>query len=161
VTFDELPLYQAVHKVYSRVERPGSDDWISRHAASAYKHVLMQIVEDEAWTDQGIPYSLERVVEVWRELRKVPRARLKCEVSLAHGGVCFFANRGLGACSSDVDLDRIIPESRGGTYCVENCVLVCSHHNRARGNRSVEDFLRSESATSAAGGSLEEPPADP
>jgi len=72
--------------------------------------VLMQIVESGGWTDQGIPYSMERVVEVWRDLRKVPKTRLKCEVSLTHGSGCFYANRGVGVCSDEVDLDRIIPE---------------------------------------------------
>src|SRR5262245_24863451 len=97
MNFNELPLYQAVYRVYSRVEKPGSDDWISTNAKAAYKYVLSQIVEDEAWTEEGIPYSLERVVEVWRELRKNLKARLKCEVSLTQGRMaCFYANRGVG-----------------------------------------------------------------
>jgi hypothetical protein len=141
MTFDELPLYQAVHQVYGSVEKPGSDDWISNSAKTAYRLVLMQIVESGGWTAQGIPYSMERVVEVWRDLRKVPKTRLKCEVALIHGSRCFYANRGLGPCSNEVDLDRIIPESRGGQYTVENCIIVCSTHNRARGDRTIEDFL--------------------
>ena len=105
MTFDELPLYQAVYRVYTSVEKPGSDDWISSNAKTAYKLVLLQIVENEAWTEHGIPYSMERVVEVWRDLRKVPKTRLKCEVSLKHGPQCFYAHRGVGPCSEEVDLD--------------------------------------------------------
>ncbi len=141
MTFDELPLYQAVHRVYTSVEKPGSDDWISNSAKTAYRLVLMQIVESGSWTEQGIPYSMERVVEVWRDLRKVPKTRLKCEVSLTHGSTCFYANRGAGPCSNEVDLDRILPETRGGQYTVENCIIVCSTHNRSRGDRTIEDFL--------------------
>ena len=66
---------------------------------------------------------MERVVEVWRDLRKVPKTRLKCEVSLTHGSTCFYANRGAGPCCNEVDLDRIIPETRGGQYTVENCII--------------------------------------
>jgi hypothetical protein len=141
MTFDELPLYQAVYRVYASVEKPGSDDWISSNAKAACKLVLLQIVENEAWTEHGIPYSMERVVEVWRDLRKAPKTRLKCEVSLKHGSQCFYVHRGIGPCSCEVDLDRIIPESRGGQYTIENCLIVCSTHNRSRGDQSIEDFL--------------------
>lgn len=141
MTFDDLPLYQAVHKVYQAVEQPGSDDWISHNAKRAYSLVLTEIVNSGGWTEQGIPWSMERVVEVWRDLRKAPKARLKCEVSLTHGSRCFYANRNAGPCSAEVDLDRIIPESRGGQYTLENCIIVCSAHNRARGDRLIEDFL--------------------
>ena len=147
--FNELPLYQAVYRVYCGVEKPGSDDWISKNAKAAYKLVLTQIVEDEAWTPEGIPYPLERVVEVWRELRKVVKTRLKCEVSSLHGCRCFYADRGVGPCSDDVDLDRIIPESRGGEYTVANCVIACSFHNRSRGDGTIEQFLASGNAANA------------
>jgi hypothetical protein len=142
MTFDGLPLYQAVYRVYSVVEKPGSDDWISKNAKAAYKLVLMQIVEDEGWTADGIPYSMDHVVEVWRDIRKQPKSRLKCDVSLTHGPHCFDANRGLGDCSDEVDLDRIVPETRGGQYTVENCIIACSAHNRSRGDQSIEDFIR-------------------
>jgi hypothetical protein len=140
--------------VYVASHKPGSDDWISSNAKAAYKLVLLQIVESEAWTEHGIPYPMERVVEVWRELRKVPKARLKCEVSLKHGSQCFYAHRGVGACSDEVDLDRILPEVRGGEYTVENCVIACSAHNRSRGSTPIEAFLAaagrpSSSSTSA------------
>jgi hypothetical protein len=141
MTFDELPLYQAVYRVYGSVEKPGSDDWTSNNAKTAYKLVLLQIVENEAWTEHGIPYSMERVVEVWRSLRKDVKVRLKCEASLKHGSPCFYANRGVGACSDEGDLDRIIPASRGGEYTVENRLSVCSTHNRARGDQTIEEYL--------------------
>jgi hypothetical protein len=143
MTFEELPLYQAVYRVFQSVEKPGSDDWISSNAKMAYKLVLLQIVEQEGWTDEGIFYPMQRIVEVWRDLRKVVKTRLKCEVSLTHGSRCFWAERGVGPCSEEVDLDRIIPESRGGKYQVENCMIVCSYHNRSRGDRFIEEYLGS------------------
>jgi hypothetical protein len=139
--FDEMSLYIAVHRVYACVEKPGSDDWISENAKAAYKLVLMQLVEMEGWTDHGIAYSMERMVQVWRDMRKAPKIRLKCEVILAHGGKCFYAGRGVGPCSDEADLDRIVPESRGGRYAIENCVVACTAHNRARGDRAIEEYL--------------------
>lgn len=141
MTFADLPLYKAVYRVFMAVEKPGSDEWISQNAKTAYKLVLLQIVDDEAWTEQGIPYSQDRVIEVWRTLRKNLTTRLKCQVASMHGSRCFYANRGLGACSEEVDLDRIVPEDRGGKYTVENCVVVCSFHNRSRGKQSVEEYV--------------------
>jgi hypothetical protein len=143
MTFDDFPLYLAVFKVYATAERPGSDDWIGRHATRAYKLVLGQLVDDEAWTECGLPYSLDRVVDVWRQLRKQPKLRRTCEVAMVFGRSCFYANRGLGNCSPDVDLDRILPGSRDGQYEFRNCIIACSRHNRSRGDMSIEQYLRS------------------
>jgi hypothetical protein len=147
--FDELPLYIAVLRVYVQVDRPGSDDWISKHAARAYKLVLSQLVDDEAWTDQGLPYSQDRVVEVWRQLRKQPKLRRTCEAAIVYGRQCFYANRGLGDCSPDVDLDRIVPGARGGDYSLRNCVVSCSRHNRSRGDQVIEQYLMTASNETA------------
>ena len=46
-------------------------------------------------------------------------------------------------CSEELHLDRIIPGSKGGRYVVENCMLTCTKHNISRGDKSIEDYLRS------------------
>jgi hypothetical protein len=143
MTFAELSLYQAVYRVFGRLEKPGSEDWNLQRNKELYKLVLFELVDMGGYTEQGIPYSLERVVEVWRDIRKNLKNRLKCEVSLIHGGRCFYAHRGVGDCAEEVELDRIVPETRGGQYTVENCVIACTRHNAARGNRSIEDYLTS------------------
>jgi hypothetical protein len=150
--FDELPLYQAVYRGYQVTEKPGAEHWITTRAKEVYKLVLMDLVDQEAWTEEGIPYSLECVIEVWRSIRKSPDRKIErtCEVSLTHGSRCFYSNRGLGECSGDVHLDRLIPGSRGGEYNVRNCVIACSFHNQARGDQSIEDFLRPGQVTSPA-----------
>jgi hypothetical protein len=85
MTFAELPLYQAVFRVFGRVDNPGSEDWTRQRASEIYKLVLHEIVDMEAWTDQGIPYSRDQVIDVWLDIRKNPKNRLKCQVSLTHG----------------------------------------------------------------------------
>lgn len=143
--FADVPLFIAVNKVRRRVERAGSDDWIGKHVRHAYKLVMSQLIDDEAWTDAGLCYSPERVAHAWRQLRKVKKLRRTCEVAEVRGPVCFWADRGLGPCSDEIDLDRLIPGSLGGDYSFANCVLSCSAHNRARGNRTVEEYLRTRS----------------
>jgi hypothetical protein len=141
ITFNDLPLYMATYHVYQTVEKPGSDDWISSNAKSAYKLVLWQMVDDEAWSDAGLAVSMEQVVRAWRHLRKVKKLRLLCRVASLHGSRCFYADRGVGPCSDGIDLDRILPGSRGGHYTLQNCIVACSAHNRSRGDSFLEDYL--------------------
>ena len=137
--FDDLPLYRAIHKVYPEVPRAGSDD--RTRDKTILKLILQQIVEDEAWTEEGIPWSPRRVLAAWIQYRKSMKTRLICKVSMIHGDRCFYANRGLGPCSCKINLDRIIPGSRSGAYSVRNCIMACSFHNQSRGDESIEDFF--------------------
>ncbi len=141
--FDELPLYIAIHQVHTQINEPCSEKWTSTHLRDAYKLVLMQLVDNESWTDQGIPWSQEHVREAWMKTRKSPdgKIRLICQVALRHGESCFYSNRGVGDCSEDIDLERLIPETRGGIYALKNCVIACSFHNRSRGDTPIEEFL--------------------
>ena len=41
-----------------------------------------------------------------------------------------------------MELDRIIPGAKGGTYHKENLQLLCSHCNRKKKDRKQADFLR-------------------
>jgi hypothetical protein len=143
MTFAELSLYQAVYRVFGRVESPGSEDWTRRRASEIYKLVLHEIVDGEAWTDEGVPYSRDRVIDVWLAIRKNPKNHLKCQVSLTHGSRCFYADHRLGPCNEEVEVARIVPASRGGQYTLDNCVIACAFHNGARGDRTIEDFLLS------------------
>jgi hypothetical protein len=151
MTFADLSLYQAVYRVFGKVDNPGSEDWTRRRASEIYKLVLYEIVDNDAWTEQGVPYSRDRVIDVWVDIRKNPKNRLKCQVSLTHGSRCFYADRGLGPCSDEVEVDRIVPASRGGPYTLENCVIACAQHNGARGDRTIEDFLGSIVRTASPG----------
>ncbi|MDE6772263.1 MAG: HNH endonuclease, partial [Muribaculaceae bacterium] len=35
----------------------------------------------------------------------------------------------------EMDADHVTAWSRGGTTSIENCQMLCKHHNRAKGNR--------------------------
>jgi hypothetical protein len=146
MTFDELDLYLAVHRVYQRLEsqgqEPASDGWIRRRSDEAYILVLQQIVVDRSHTDQGIRWSKDRVLDAWTHLRKGTKTRLTCDVAIAFGRRCFYAGRGLGECSLDINVDRIVAGSRGGTYDLKNCLVVCSNHNQSRQDLPIEEFLR-------------------
>ena len=65
-------------------------------------------------------------------------------MALTHGFECYFAHRGLGPCSEEVDLGHIIPDAEGGDLSVENCQIECSFHNQDRSTRSIEQYLASK-----------------
>lgn len=141
--FEEMPLYLAVHQVRLGVSRPSSDEWTSTMTRDAFKLVLNRII-DNGWPhDESIPWSQDDVREVWMKIRKSSdeKLQLKCEVAATHGERCFYANRGLGDCSDEVELDRILPGSRGGRYTLENCIIACSFHNQSRSDTSIETFI--------------------
>lgn len=142
--FDELPLLSAILAVRDEMEAKGessgADKWIvDGEGRRDLTHRVMQEMIGDA--DQ-------KIIDAWHKFRKggtVDGGGKKNEVLVLvyrnHGGKCFYANRGLGACSDEVHLDRILPDSRGGKYTVNNCVLACSTHNTMRGDKSIEDFL--------------------
>ncbi len=144
MTFDELPLFEAIYDLRREMETdgeaPGSDSWTSDEGkrVELTRRLLAKLIAN---VDQ-------RFIDAWIRFRKgsdvdgKKKTELTIEVARAHGTRCFYANRGLGECSTDIDLDRIVPGSRGGKYTVENCVISCGRHNRSRGDASIEDLLK-------------------
>lgn len=143
MTFDDLPLFDAIYQLRTEMEaageNPGSDSWTTEEdkRRELAKRILSKLMSD---VDQ-------RLIDAWIRFRKSGNANgrkkseLIVEVSRMHGGQCFYRNRGLGQCSQDIDLERLIPETRGGQYTVENCVIACCRHNRMRGDNDLEAFL--------------------
>ena len=146
MTFDDLPLYDAVYAVRKAMEaageNPGSDDWT---ADEQKRRELTGRIVAALTTD-----TEQRMIDAFIGFRKSPNVDGKKKIELimdvrrAHGDQCFYRGRGRGECSEEVDLDRIVPGSRGGRYTVENCMLVCSRHNRMRGDQAIEEFCRTE-----------------
>jgi hypothetical protein len=141
MTFEDLILFEAVHDVYQEVENPRSSDWLM---VEEKRDELCRLIRSR------LPYDQEHLLRAWDQYGKSQKAEIGNElkklaltviVARTHGRRCFFANRGKGACSNDVSIDRIVPGSRGGRYTVENCVLVCGSHNSQRGDKSVEEYL--------------------
>lgn len=143
IKFEELPLYVAAWKVYSQTENHGSDDWPIKKRDVLCQRVLHQLVEDGAYKEFGIPWGPDRIIDAWMNIRKSPEGKtaILCEVAVCYGQNCFYQYRGLGRCSGEIELDRILPGSRDGKYTVSNCVISCSFHNRSRGNLSIENFI--------------------
>lgn len=146
MTFDEIPLYEAVHDSYRLLEQPRSDVWLreEERRESLYRTILMGLPRVD------VPrFTFEQVLEAWGLYGKSQtvneRQQKKLELVIltarAHGRRCFYAARGLGECTAEVTLDRLRPGSRGGLYVLENCVLACSFHNQSRGDRAMEDYL--------------------
>jgi len=79
--------------------------------------------------------SVIRLVQFVRKARLDP-ARLapnRRNLAARDKGRCQVAS-----CESDGDtVDHIIPRSRGGKTSWENCVLMCSRHNAAKGDRTL------------------------
>lgn len=143
--FSELPLYQAIKAAYAFVDSPRSARWL----IDQQKELYMLIVSYMDNFDNGVPYTKTQVMEAWDRFGKGPsvggmnKNKLTIEVAEAHGEHCFYRGRGLGECNDEIQLDRLIPGDRGGGYSVANCVLSCQFHNGSRGERNVEDYLRS------------------
>jgi hypothetical protein len=134
--FSELILYEAMYKVRQTLQNPGSDDWINRAREELCRKIQGQM-------PIGAPFTAEQMIDAWVKYRKSPEGKteLTVKVALAHGEHCFMFGRGKGECSEEIDLDRIVPGVRGGQYTLENCIIMCSFHNRQRGDRSLEDYL--------------------
>lgn len=141
--FDELPLYESVYDVYRTVDNPRSEVWLIEQAK---KEELVRRIQQALPMDA--PYRSIDMVGVWIAFGKssnvsesIKKAELIVMVARMHGRRCFYAGRGLGDCSAELQIDRLIPGSRNGPYTVANCVLACSYHNSQRGDKNLEAYL--------------------
>lgn len=143
MTADELPTFIAIHRVERLIEERrqageflplfGSDDWLIDRSRRVELLSMIQsfLVPDEALLSSYLRYR-----------KSGDKLRIIAALAVRHGARCFFDGRGKGECSNELDLDRIIPGARGGEYSLENCHIVCSRHNRERGDRAIEEYLR-------------------
>lgn len=143
--FAELPLYRAIAKAYARVESPRSASWFIHTPRELYALIVAEMNDFSL----GVPWPLSAVLDAWDRYGKgasvgeggLTKNDLIVQISESSGDRCFYADRGLGACDEDVDLDRLLPGSCGGVYSIANCVLSCSRHNRQRQDKPIEKFL--------------------
>lgn len=143
--FDEFPLYNAVAQVYEEIKRESglrdhdtpsvrSEEWILNDARR--RQLTRRIVSRMTEHDSDILSAFVRYAKASKNGADVPKLHLTIQVARVRGARCFYSM--LGNCSNDVDLDRI---NAGGEYSLANCVIACGHHNRARGNMPIEQFL--------------------
>ena len=57
---------------------------------------------------------------------------------------CQYRQKCRGDKNRRLELDHIVPESRGGPYRISNLVTACRACNQAKGNRPVEEFLAND-----------------
>ena len=57
------------------------------------------------------------------------------------GRTCQYRQKCRGGKDRKLELDHIVPESRGGAYRISNLVTACRECNQAKGSRSIEEFL--------------------
>lgn len=62
---------------------------------------------------------------------------------------CECAYCGIGLSVHEMTIEHVVPKSLGGTDVLDNLLPVCTDCNRARGVRSVEDFLKGEGFSEA------------
>jgi hypothetical protein len=151
--WNELPLYRAVAEVRREMmecnEQPNSDLILTNeeNRTDFCQRVMLKMdFNGSAIIDANIKFRKGSGVNDAGQ----KKLEIICMLSIIHGDRCFYANRGLGECSDDVHLDRIIPGSRGGEYTVQNCLLSCGFHNTSRGDKSIEEFISHRILTGAA-----------
>lgn len=134
--FSDLQMLIAIHELKIEMpengEKAGSDIWTTNEGFR--KELTIRVLT------RMCDNVNQRVIDIWMKYRKESLGLL-AQVAKVHGSKCAYTNRGMGDCSDDVDLDRIVPGSRGGQYTVENCQIACSRHNRERGDAAIEEYL--------------------
>ncbi len=100
----------------------------------------LPIREDDA--SIGTAHGRIRVptVVVVSNFARVPMKRPKFNsrnLWVRDGGRCQYTGRQLGP--GEGNIDHVIPRSRGGSTCWENCVLAAADVNSRKGNRTPEE----------------------
>jgi hypothetical protein len=150
--FDELHLYCAIYRVRENIKAMSKSGELESISSSHWERGEGAIHLTRMIAEELIDEVNELYVDAFVRFRKSANVddegnkKLDIIASLASGNKlpkCFYEKRGLGECSDDVDLDRILPGSQGGRYTIANCVLSCSRHNRQRGDMGFSEFLNS------------------
>jgi len=143
VTFDDLPLQEAVRTLFGDAEFVRTESLLIEQEKREW--VLQKIIANLPHDCIG-KYSFERILLSVNQFRKLNQEHLKKRlIILEHARKmtsfeCFYKGKVGSQCSNEVDLDRVKPGKRGGEYSVENTVLSCSKHNRQRGCREVVEY---------------------
>ena len=145
--FNEIPLYRAIAAFYIEAERPRSDAWTTER----FRDLYINIVKNLDDFTHGVPWTAEQVRIAWSTYGKSPMMQdagiSKCALTIAtaeaYGPQCFYAGRVDSECNNEVEVDRIVPGTRGGMYIPGNCMLACGRHNSSRGDKTIEEFIGS------------------
>ena len=145
ITFDALPLQEAVRKLFEDPEFVRSESLLIEGQGREW--VLQKVIANLSKECVG-KYRFEKILLSVNQFRKLNREHLKKRlIILEHARKmttpeCFYKGKVGTECSSEVDLDRVKPGRRGGEYTVQNTVLSCSRHNRQRGCKEVVEYWK-------------------
>lgn len=137
MTFEELRLCMAIHKTKSL----GGGDRTSMADRIQAACLVMQTYA-VLFEDSYFPYRIDDI-ERWRmAMRKNKRVtRVKIDVALAHGPVCFWMHRNKGPCCNYAEVGHLIPRCQDGPLSVANAVIECRSHNNQRRERTIEQYI--------------------
>ena len=148
MTFDNIPLYEAIFRAWGRedargrpyIENPRAEHWGTKRES---RDKLARAIRDEMDVDDGGKFRMDDMITEWIAFHKTAngKAALTVETGLTHGWQCYYKNRGNGPCSNEIHLDHVIPRSKGGQDIVEHLQISCGTHNTERGNKAIEDYL--------------------
>ena len=133
----DIPIWLAVHKVYPEIESPRSDRWLRDVGA---RRELVGRVIAAMRIDESTEEAILRIFSNY-DRAGTGSNKLQCERLLLDGAKCFWYLRGKGECSDEFDLGHVKAASIGGELTLANTMTECSHHNRSRGDMTIEEYL--------------------
>lgn len=143
LTFDDLPLQEAVRKLFEDPEFVRSESLLITDVGREW--VLQKVIGNLSKPLIG-HYRFEHILLSVNQFRKLNKDHVRKRlIILEHARNmrnprCFYEGKVSTPCSSEVDLDRVKPGKRGGEYSVDNTELSCSRHNRQRGCKEAVQY---------------------
>lgn len=141
MTFNELKLAIAIQ----RANLGGRDLVSDRERLEVACRIYAEWVN--YFGEVAFPFNSEDIEKLRLAIRKSDPTKIKVDVAVAHGLTCYFANRGKGPCSDEVECGHIVARSVGGELSVANCQIECRAHNNQRRDMTIEEYLLSPLST--------------
>ena len=145
-----LELHKQGHSYnYIQQKLKVSKGTISYHCGDGVKEKTRQRLAD----DRNSDVFFKRVFEGWGlqndkswfrygETRKKNLKRLREYWQDEYGGKCYLSGRELDMINGvNVELDHIIPKSKGGTNTLDNLGICTKDANQSKADMSVEEYL--------------------
>jgi len=92
--------------------------------------------------DCHFPFTESEVSDLAVDYRKQKTTRTKADIAAAYGVQCFWRHRGKGTCSVEAEGGHILLACEGNELTVANGLIECRRHNRDRGTKSIEEYLK-------------------